>query len=186
MLVAGCSTTVHGQGSAAVSVSRSASAQGQSECDAGWVTAPGAPFCYPLPAGFADYSYLSDYEPAWTYRTLVSVDQHDLIAVLAIRIDFDASSESAAQLRSVYHRGPELAPGKFALKTASPTRRVTIDGATAFRQTGVFTSGISTDTTTIYRGHTWAEVECQSLDHPKKVAAACETVLRNVQIQGLP
>jgi hypothetical protein len=183
--IAACSSTLGGSGRAAVNLSPTSAAHGQHGCDDGWITAPGAPFCYPLPAGFVDYSYLSDYEPAWTYRTLVSTDRHDLLEVLAIRVDV-AFSQNPAQLWAIYHRGPELAPGKFSLKSASPIRRLTVDGATAFRQTGTFTNGIATDTTTIYTGHTWAEVECQWLDHRNEVAAACEDVLNKMRVWALP
>jgi len=154
-------------------------------CKIGWITASGAPFCYPLPAGFTDFSSIGNYGQGWTYRTLVSLGQHDLIEVLAYRVNFDADALTTAKLTAIYDGGPELAPGRFTIVHASKPQSSVVSGGRAFRQVGLYSSGVSIDMTTVYRGHTWLTISCQSLTDGAAVARACAAVRDQIRIIGL-
>lgn len=207
--VAACSSTVDGNGSAASGASRgrSAAAPGPTElpsesarvppssstasesspassaldCPAGSITARSAPFCYPLPPGFTDYSSQTNYGKGWTYRTLVSVDVHDLIEVLAAHYD-DTTSLSDAELRARFDQAGLLKVGEYDIVWAGPVTPTRVAGARGFRQQGRFSGGVKTDSVTIYLGTTVASIRCQSEAHVSQVSTACTTVRSTIRL----
>ncbi len=139
------------------------------------ITVAKAPFCFTLPAGFTNFSSLRNYGKGWTYRTLVSIGQHDLVEVFAAaNADTDATSE--AGLKAMYDRVFLLHKGELGITQAGPAQRIAVDGARAYRQVARYSNGVSTDITTVYRGRTVLSIQCQSLDQKATVEAACASV----------
>jgi hypothetical protein len=150
-------------------------APGVPACAPTSITVAKAPFCFTLPAGFTDFSSLRNYGKGWTYRTLVSIGQHDLIEVLAAaNPDTDATSEAA--LKAMYGKVFLLHAGELNITQAGPAQRVAVDGARAYRQVARYSNGVSTDVTTVYRGRTVLNIQCQTLDRKATVEAACASV----------
>lgn len=143
------------------------------------ITVAHAPFCYTLPTGFTDFSSLKNYGKGWTYRTLVSVGQHDLIEVFAAgSADTDRLSEAA--LKAQYEKVFLLRVGALGIAQADPAQRTSVDGARAYRQVARYKNGVATDIVTVYRGRSVLSVQCQSQQQKAMVEAACGSVLSSL------
>lgn len=154
-------------------------APGVPACAPPSVTVAGAPFCFTLPKGFRNYSSLKDYGKGWTYRTLVSVGQHDLIEVFASGgADTDRLGEAA--LKALYQRVFLVRVGTLGIAQAEPARRTSVDGARAYRQVARYKNGVATDIVTVYRGRSVLSVQCQSAQQKATVAAGCASVLSSL------
>jgi hypothetical protein len=186
-IVTGCTVTRHGSAIVAPQASTTPSivTATPTRCPVDWIRDEAGPFCYPLPTDWADYSSLTNYGAQWTYRTLVSVGVHDLIEVDAIRLDFETDALSDVVLADVYERGPVLVVGRYQLVQASPTVSLRIDGARAFSQSGVYRTGGHVRQVTVYKGHTWLSISCQSLAKSAAVTAACSSTLSHIRIDRL-
>ena len=165
-----------------ISLSGGSVSSSPTSCAAGAVTVPGAPFCYPLPAGFADNSSATDYAYGWDWRTLVSIGTHDLIQVIGhpVQADLDTLTPVDALnfMESLLLR--ETTPGVL---TATTLTNMTIDGARAFRQDAHYTIGVDTQNYTILRGHSVVSISCQyTPSRATKVTAACADVLATIGI----
>lgn len=165
--------------SAGADFSTPASATG---CPAGWITDAGAPFCYQLPAGFSDFSSQSGYAYGWQWRTLVSVDEHDLIQVIGepVQADLDTYTPAAAlQLAE----GMGLQTGTGGVVSSTKLTPATVNGARAFLQNATYLSGVVTRDYIVLRGHAVVHISCQhTASHPAEVRAACDDVLATIAI----
>lgn len=171
--LAGCSRSVSGQGTGP---------REKLTCPAGVV--PGVPFCYPIPAGFTNDR---GHRPAsgWTYYTLVSVGQHDLIQVAAASIGVDTDADNDAALAKLAE-SQRMRPGKLNTATASPFSTLVVDGARAFSQTLTYVSGVGARQIEIYRGRTLVQISCQYEAKRAVVEKGCTDVIGTIQVVGLP
>ena len=174
--LAGCSSAVSGH---------AAGPRQELSCPTGAVTAQGAPFCYPLPAGFHDDTAQAKPDGSWTYYTLVSVGQHDLIQAAAASIGVDTDTKNDAELATLADQ-QLLHPGQFKVVTASARTTLPVDRARAFAQDAKYQSGVGARQVVVYRGRTLVQISCQYLDKQAVVQKACTDVLDNIQVVGLP
>ncbi len=154
-------------------------------CAAGSITATGAPFCYPLPAGFSDFSAQGNYGTGWTYKSLVSAGGHDLIEVLGGVYPNDTDAMSAAELRTFFDRSGLLVKGKLSIVAAGPVVATQVDGHRAFSQTGRYRNGVRTLDTRIYAGRAVVAIYCQSKARTPQVLAACTQIREQIHIAHL-
>jgi hypothetical protein len=154
-------------------------------CAAGTITATGAPFCYPLPAGFSDFSAQADYGSGWTYKSLVSAGGHDLIEVLGGVYPNDTDAMSAAELRTFFDRSGLLVQGKLNIVAAGRVVATQVDGHRAFSQTGRYRNGVRTLDTRVYAGRTVVAIYCQSKARTPQVLAACTQIREQIHIARL-
>jgi hypothetical protein len=154
-------------------------------CAAGSVTATGAPFCYPLPAAFSDFSTQGNYGAGWTYKTLVSAGGHDLIEVLGGVYANDTDAMSAAELRTFFDRSGLLVKGKFDIVAAGGVVATQVDGHRAFSQTGRYRNGVRALDTRVYAGRTVVAIYCQSKARTPQVLAACTQIREQIHIAHL-
>ena len=151
-------------------------------CTAGEITAPGAPFCYPLPQGFADHSAATDYAPGWQWRTLVSIGTHDLIQVIGhpVQADLDTLTPVDALNFMETLALRETTPGVL---TATTLTNVTVNGGRAFRQDAHYAIGVDTQNYTILRGHNVVSISCQfTPSGATQVTAACADILATIDV----
>lgn len=141
------------------------------------------PFCYKLPAGFRDYSYLKTYGKGWQYHTLVSVGRHDLIEVLGSREKHSYDKLDNGELRSYFDKSLRAKPGHYSVKHAGAVKKITLDGNRGFEQHVIFTDGVHGDTTTVFRGKAVISLGCQSQDQAARVRAACSSVHHSIRIR---
>ena len=141
------------------------------------------PFCFRVPAGFQNYSYLTTYGKGWMYRTLVSVGRHDLIEVLASRERTSTDTLSNTALRKYYDRTLRARRGRYSVHRAGSVHRVRVDGARAFEQHSVFVDGVHGDTTTVFRGRSIISISCQSQTLAGKVHTGCASIHRSLVIR---
>ena len=180
LALAGCSSTVYGHGTV-----NSAPPRTTLSCAPGAVTATSAPFCFPLPAGFSDFTSKVPPEPKWTYQAIVSVAQHDLIEVVASSIGRDTDTDTDAKLAE---RADQLRikTGQFETSSAGGLVPLQVDGARAFEQSLRYTSGVGARSILVYRGRTELRIACQFLEHGAEVQDACTRVIDTIQVVGLP
>jgi hypothetical protein len=155
------------------------------DCPAGAITATGAPFCYPLPGGFSDFSAQGNYGTGWTYKTHVSAGGHDLIEVLGGVYPNDTDSMSAAELRTFFDRSGRLVIGKLGIVQAGPVLATQVDGHRGFAQTGRYRNGVRTQDTRVYAGRTVVAIYCQSKARTPQVLNACAQIRQQIHIAHL-
>ena len=165
-----------------VSLSGSSPSGASTSCAAGSITAPGAPFCYPLPSGFADNSSTAGYAAGWDWRTLVSMDTHDLIQVIGHPVQANLDTLTPVDALD-FMQNLVLSENTPGVLTATTLTNMTIDGAQAFRQDAHYAIGVDTRNYTILRGHSVVSVSCQyTPSGATKVAAACDNVLATIVV----
>lgn len=195
VVVASCTTTVHGRGSPkfgnAPSTSRHAASSlaFPSTCVPHAIRPEGAPFCYRLPAGYADYSTRSDYALGWTYRSEVAIGQGDLITVAAIDMHQDSDRLSRHALLRTWVGNQRMIVGSLgAVTAASDMTTLFIDGARAWVQDVAERSGpqlASVRVFTVVRGRTLLSIHCQYLPGHASVLTACQSVVGDIQLVSL-
>jgi hypothetical protein len=146
------------------------------------VTAAGAPFCYQLPPGYQDYSFLTNYGAGWTFRTLVSVGRHDLIEVLGFEYPTSTDGYSDAQLRAFYDRSGRFRVGKLNIVAAGPVVAQRVNGSRAFEQTAQYRNGVHTISLRVYAGRTVISIGCQYKARPAVVRRGCDSIRSTIQI----
>lgn len=154
-------------------------------CAAGSITATGAPFCYPLPTGFSNFSAQSDYGADWTYKTLVSAGGHDLIEVLGSVYANDTDAMSARELRAFFDRFGRLVKGKLNIVAAGRVVATQVNGHRAFTQSGRYRNGVRALDTRVYAGRTVVAIYCQSKARTPQVNAACTQIREQIHIAHL-
>ena len=172
--LAGCSRSVSGH---------PAGPRQALSCPPGAVTVPAAPFCFPLPGGFTDVEHAP--VSGWTYNTLVSIGQHDLVAVAAasLGVDTDADDDAALAKRADSLR---MRAGKLNTASATAFSTLRVDGARAFSQTLKYVDGVGARQVEIYRGRTVVQISCQYKAKQAVVDKGCTDVLNTIQVVGLP
>jgi len=161
LTAAGCATSI--AGSAVPAPDRAVAA---AACSGGTVIQPkGAPYCYLLPAGFADTTgKLSlQYQGAnpSSYVSAVAVAPYDtiIVAVYPLRLNSDSLSESAL---SDLINGALSDTAAAGIKVVSQSTITSVDGARAVRLTVSKTDGQFTSTLYFaFRGYTEVELDCQ-------------------------
>jgi hypothetical protein len=196
--LAGCATTVTGSARPAAPVTSTAPTTTPTptrrttlDCSGGTVIHPhGAPYCYLLPAGFADATdqLTLTYQSATPgrYDSAVSVAVHDvvLVVVYPLRLDSDGFGQSqlAGAVRDVLRQGESS--GFTVVGDPTPT---TVTGDRAFRVPVKQNQGQYTATIYfVFDGFTEVEIGCQSAQRPQDVARGCAGVLSTVQIIDPP
>lgn len=154
-------------------------------CPAGSISATGAPFCYPLPRGFSDFSAQNNYGTGWTYKTLVSLGGHDLIEVLGGVYPNDTDSMSADQLRRFFNRSGRLQKGELGIVSAGKVRPTRVAGHRGFVQAGRYRNGVRTVDTRVYAGRSVVAIYCQSKARKPQVTQACTQVRKKIHIAQL-
>lgn len=154
-------------------------------CAAGSISAAGAPFCYPLPGGFSDFSGQSNYGSGWSYKTLISVGARDLIEVLGGVYSTDTDKLSNAQLLRFFNRSGRLVVGQLNIVKAGKVVARRVAGHRGYEQTGTYKNGVFTDDTRVYAGRTVVAIYCQSKARRTQVQRACGQVARTVHIARL-
>jgi hypothetical protein len=151
-------------------------------CPASAVTAPDAPFCYPLPDGFTDHSTELDYAYGWQWRTLVSLGPHDLIEVIGQPVQADLDKLSEAQALS-YAQQLELQVNALGVLHASALVPTYVDGARGYLQVAQYAGGITVQNVNVLRGDNVIEISCQhTTAHAEAVTRACSTVLADLKL----
>lgn len=153
-------------------------------CAAESVTEPDAPFCYVLPTGFMDNSALPSYGRGFSYKTLVSVAQYDLVEVLAGRLPFNSDAYGDAILKD-YVETYRYTVGKLGIIRASAVTPTRVAGARAYEQSWANTIHASGRAIFIFRGTTEVFVQCEHRDLPQLANAGCRSVLSTLQIVSL-
>lgn len=171
LLVAACGASGHSKHSASAPVSPPSVAPlpssavpvtaGVSGCPPHAVTAADAPFCYPLPKGFTDFSARDDYAYGWQWRTLVAIGPHDLIQVLGEPVQTDIDKLSDAQTL-VFARQLSLRVGALGVLQTGPVTTSSVDNARAFVQDATYAHGIRAHNYVVMRGHDVIVISCQS------------------------
>jgi len=154
-------------------------------CPAGAISATGAPFCYPLPRGFSDFSAQNNYGTGWTYKTLVSLGGHDLIEVLGGVYPNDTDSMTADRLRQFFNRSGRLQKGELGIVHAGQVRPTRVAGHRGFVQTGRYRNGVRTVDTRVYAGRSVVAIYCQSKTRKPQVTQACAEVRNKIHIAQL-
>lgn len=154
-------------------------------CPTGAITVQAAPFCYPLPAGFTDNTAGMTPLTGWTYNTLVSVGQHDLITVAAASVGKDTDGDDDAALAKLADN-QRMRPGRFTVVTASAPTTLLVDGSRAFSQDGKYNTGGGARQVVIYRGRTLVQISCQYKAKQAVVDKGCTDVIGTIQVVGLP
>jgi hypothetical protein len=151
-------------------------------CPAESVGAAGGPFCYPLPAGFRDFSARDDYAYGWQWRTLVSVGPHDLIEVLGHPVSTDLTALAEPAARSFVEQ-LRLRPEGVNIVSAGALKPTTVDGKRAYQQDATYTGGIEVRSWAVLTQSAAVYVSCQMTSAGgAKVKAACDEVVRTLQI----
>ena len=154
------------------------------DCGVGSVHPTNAPFCYPLPAGFTDFSFLQTYAPAWDYKSLVSITDEDLITVLAEDLRQDSDTATAHQ-RQVWFASQRVVVGQSGVTKVGVVRPTTVDGATATEQDAITSSGVHLHVVAVLRGRTIVNLHCEWVQDRDAVERACEQVIANIKIVSL-
>jgi hypothetical protein len=153
-----------------------------SGCPPHAVTAPQAPFCYPLPVGFQDFSTRDDYAYGWDWRTLVALDAHDLIQVIAQPVDQDLDKLTDADALA-FARQLALQAGALGVLHSGAVTTSAIDGARAYSQDAQYAQGIDAQNYIVMRGHHVVDISCQSTSsHAARVTNACNALLAGIVI----
>src|SRR4051812_9144370 len=129
-------------------------------CPPGAIGAAGGPFCYPLPAGFRDFSTRQDYAYGWQWRTLVSAGPHDLIEVLGHPVTTDLSTLSEPAARAFVEQ-LRLRPEGVNIISAGDVKRTTVDSMRAYQQDATYTGGIAVRSWAVLTQNAAIYVSCQ-------------------------
>jgi len=182
----GCATSI--AGSAVPAPGRVGT---RAACSGGTVIQPkGAPYCYPLPAGFNDTTgQLSlQYQSASPsrYVSAVAVAPFDtiIVAVYPLRLDSDSLSESAL---SDLINGALSDTAAAGIKVVGRSTITSVDGARAVRLTVSKSGGQFTSTLYFaFRGYTEVEVDCQWAQQRARIDKACTSIRNAIQIVDPP
>jgi hypothetical protein len=179
LVLAGCSTSVAG-------TAQRVPERAKLSCQPGAVTATAAPFCYPLPKGFTDRTADMTPQGGWKYQTLIEIDEKNTVAVAADVLDYDSDTYDFGKLADVAEQQRITAGTEYAAKDASEFTALTIDGARAFEQTVEYNSGYHSRALVVYRGRSYARIDCVYVGEKKAVLDACAKVVATFQIIDLP
>lgn len=214
VLAAGCTTTVTGNGSLAEGVptpaspsqspqpgeSSSGTASGSPSgrptrdslsCGGGTVIAPsGAPYCFPVPAGFTDVSKSVTVDASIgseRFRSAVAVNRRDrdliIITTYELRIDADPIGDDVleTELKSVLG---QLAKQGFSFDS-TVAKRISVDGARAFGyHAREPRNRLQADVYFAFRGRNELEINCQWRDAPSDVQRGCQAVISRMQFKA--
>jgi hypothetical protein len=179
LVLAGCSTSVAGT---AGRVPERATLS----CPPGAVTTTAAPFCFPLPKGFTDRTADMEPEGGWKYQTLIEIDEENSIAVVADVLDYDSDTYDAGELADVAEQQRITAGTEYAAKDASEFVPTVVDNGRAFEQTVEYDSGYFARAMVVYRGRSYARIDCVYVGEKKAVLDACEKVVDTFQLVDVP
>jgi len=211
-LVAGCSSSVSGNGTLAADASRPAggasgsampsgsptpSPSGGSEgtgrqtlsCTGTKISPSGAPYCFVVPAGFEDVSSSVTVDASIgreKYRSAVAVDDRDLIivSVYELRVDTDdiADETLEGELKTVL---AQLARQGFTFKSTTAEKSTT-DGARTFTyHASQASSGLESDVYFLFSGKNELQVNCQWKAKKAEITKGCAQVLKSLQFKSV-
>lgn len=174
LFAAGCATTITGS-----AVPLPASTGTAPTCTGGTVLQPkGAPYCFPLPAGFVDITdnVTLQYQSANPGQYLSAIDIARLdtitVSIYPLRTDSDPLTLDflTAQLQ---HALPD--PATTGITAGRPTT-TTLDGARTVRIDVDKAGSYSSTVYFAFRGHTELELDCQWAQHQADIDRGCAAV----------
>jgi hypothetical protein len=203
-LVAGCASTVAGNGQPAANATKpgagpsaSASPKGSTgdsgrqtlSCGGSKISPAGSPYCFTLPAGFQDVSSSVTVDASIgkeKYRSAVAVSSRDLIiiSVYALRSDTDAISDDTleGELTQVLR---ELSQQGFTFDSTTADK-ADVDGARSFGyHASQRSTGLESDVYFVFRGRNELQVNCQWKDKEADVNRGCKSVLDTLQFTSV-
>lgn len=201
VLLAGCSTSVAGNPTAAGAGSSEPAGTTQStqptqtsepgpdtgalDCEGPDVVAPeDQPFCFTLPEGFRqdDVDLDNQAGSAASYTTGVLLSDRDVIVFSVYELTLDSDDLTDEDLTDALADViAQLAVQGFDFTQTEP-QLLEVDGARTFFYTGADASGLRSDTYFIFRGETELQVNCQWETMETEVLAGCEQVLDSLRI----
>jgi hypothetical protein len=208
ILAAACSESVSGQasfaggtgpapsGSAQTGSAPTAPAPGDTgqgdrqalSCRGAKVLSPaGAPYCFPLPAGFVDVSSSVSVDTtigSQQFRAAVAVADRDLIIVTVYDLKVDTDGVSSAALDSTLQGVlAKLANQGFAFDSTT-AKRSTVDGARTFGYHAREAKyKLQADVFFTFRGRFEVEINCQWQQRQADVTRACQQLRTSLQIK---
>jgi hypothetical protein len=114
------------------------------------------------------------------------MDEEHSIAVVADVLDFDSDTYDADELAEVADQQHISAGAEYSAKDASEFVPVVIDGTRAFEQTVEYESGYFARAMVVYRGRSYARIDCVYVEEKKAVLDACQEVVDTFQIIDAP
>jgi len=148
----------------------------------------GAPYCFALPAGFADVSKSVTVDAgigSERFRSGVAVSEHDrdviIVTTYELQVNADPISDDvlASGLANVLR---QLSRQGFSFDSTT-ARRTTVDGARTFAYHARERQGrLQADVYFAFRGRTELEINCQWRDVPGEIRRGCRSVLSSMQL----
>jgi hypothetical protein len=157
-------------------------------CGGAKVLSPaGAPYCFPLPAGFVDVSSSVSVDTtvgSQRFRTAVAVADRDLIIVTVYDLQLDTDGVSSAALDSTLQGVlAKLANQGFAFDSTT-AKRSTVDGARTFGyHAREAKNKLQADVFFTFRGRFEVEINCQWQQRRADVTRACQQIRTSLQIK---
>jgi hypothetical protein len=207
-LLAGCASTVTGNGqlaagaalpsgaSASASPAPSASASSSDDqgrqsltCSGQKISPAGSPYCFVMPAGFQDVSSSVTVDASIgqeKFRSAVALGDRDLIivSVYELKADTDAISDDTleGELKTVL---AQLAQQGFTF-TSTAADKTTVDGARSFGyHASQKSSGLESDVYFLFRGTNELQVNCQWKTKEAEITKGCKAVLSSLQFKSV-
>ncbi|HEY6746248.1 MAG TPA: hypothetical protein VI357_11085 [Mycobacteriales bacterium] len=211
-LLAGCATTVSGNGTIAADVagprgstaptasgsasptpdpSASGADAGRSSlsCPGSKISPAGSPYCFVMPSGFQDVSSSVTVDASIgqeKYRSAVALGDRDLIivSVYELRADTDAISDDTleGELKTVL---AQLARQGFTFRSTTADK-TTVDGARSFGyHASQKSSGLESDVYFLFRGKNELQVNCQWKTKAADITRGCRSVLSSLQFKSV-
>lgn len=205
-LLAGCASTVAGNGQPAANATKpgagpsaSASPKGSGtpddsgrqtlSCGGSKISPAGSPYCFTMPAGFQDVSSSVTVDASIgkeKYRSAVAVSSRDLIiiSVYALRSDTDTISDDTleGELTQVLR---ELSQQGFTFDSTAADK-TDVDGARSFGyHASQRSTGLESDVYFVFRGRNELQVNCQWKDKESDVNRGCKSVLDTLQFKSV-
>jgi len=202
-LLAGCASTVAGNGQPAANATKpgaaSASPKGSGtpddsgrqtlSCGGSKISPAGSPYCFTMPTGFQDVSSSVTVDASIgkeKYRSAVAVSSRDLIiiSVYALRSDTDTISDDTleGELTQVLR---ELSQQGFTFDSTAADK-TDVDGARSFGyHASQRSTGLESDVYFVFRGRNELQVNCQWKDKESDVTRGCKSVLDTLQFKSV-
>lgn len=211
-LVAGCSSTVEGNGTLASDATGSGGSgtptasgsasptpaptssggsddEGRSSlaCKGSKISPAGSPYCFTVPAGFEDVSSSVTVDASIgqeKYRSAVAVGDRDLIivSVYELRVDTDGIADDTLE-GELKTVLAQLAQQGFTFDSTT-AEKTTVDGARSFSYHALQkSSGLESDVYFLFRGKNELQVNCQWKDDEAAITKGCKSVLASLQFK---
>lgn len=214
LLVAGCASSVTGNGSIAADASRpaggsaapsgsgspmptpSASSSGTGDegrsslsCSGSKISPAGSPYCFVMPAGYQDVSSSVTVDASIgreKYRSAVAVGDRDLIIVSVYELQVDTDDIADDTLEGELKTVlAQLARQGFTFKTTT-AEKTQVDGARSFSyHASQASTQLESDVYFLFRGKNELQVNCQWKEKEAEITKGCKAVLDSLQFKSV-